>query len=84
MQGSWLKKNIQMKKVVLITGASSGMGKTTTQLLLQKGYTVYGAARRVEKMNDLKQDGANILQMDVSDDNSIVKGMDKIVLSIMK
>jgi NAD(P)-dependent dehydrogenase (short-subunit alcohol dehydrogenase family) len=73
------KYNKQMKKVVLITGASSGMGKTTAQLLLQKGYTVYGAARRVEKMNDLKQAGANILQMDVSDDNSIVKGIDEII-----
>jgi short-subunit dehydrogenase len=68
-----------MKKVVLITGASSGMGKTTAQLLLQKGYTVYGTARRVEKMNDLKQAGANILQMDVSDEVSIVKGIDEII-----
>jgi short-subunit dehydrogenase len=64
-----------MKKVVLITGASSGMGKATAQLLLQNGYTVYGAARRVEKMDDLKKAGAHILQMDVSDDASMQRGI---------
>ncbi len=49
-----------MKKIVLITGASAGIGKATALLLLEKGYTVYGAARRVEKMNDLLAMGAKI------------------------
>ena len=43
-----------MKKVVLITGASSGMGKETAKLLAQNNYTVYAAARRTEKMKDLE------------------------------
>ncbi|KAA6339578.1 Serine 3-dehydrogenase [termite gut metagenome] len=68
-----------MKKVVLITGASSGMGKTIAQLLLRKGYIVYGAARRIEKMNDLKQAGVHVLQMDVSDDASMRKGVEEII-----
>jgi NAD(P)-dependent dehydrogenase (short-subunit alcohol dehydrogenase family) len=42
-------------KVVLITGASSGMGKETARTLIKEGYTVYTAARRVEKMKDLKR-----------------------------
>ena len=41
-------------QVVLITGASSGMGKETAKELIKEGYTVYAAARRVEKMEDLK------------------------------
>lgn len=34
-----------MTKVVLITGASSGMGKVTVKTLINEGYVVYGAAR---------------------------------------
>lgn len=68
-----------MNKVVLITGASSGMGKVTAKLLVQNGYTVYAAARRIEMMEDLKQSGARILNMDVSNDNSMSDGIDQII-----
>lgn len=64
-----------MKKVVLITGASSGMGKVMAQLLAQKGFTVYGVARRTEKMQDLIQSGINVLSMDVTDENSMEEGV---------
>lgn len=68
-----------MNKVVLITGASAGMGKETVKLLLQRGYTVYGAARRVENMKDIASLGARVLQMDVTDEESMVKGVDEII-----
>lgn len=68
-----------MNKVVLITGASSGMGKVTAKLLVQNGYIVYAAARRIEKMNDLKQLGAKILQMDVTADATMTSGIDQII-----
>ncbi|MBE9461345.1 oxidoreductase [Dyadobacter subterraneus] len=66
-------------KVVLITGASSGMGKATAELLSASGYKVYGAARRTELMRNLKEVGIKILQMDVTDDISIQKGIDEII-----
>jgi short-subunit dehydrogenase len=68
-----------MKKVVLVTGASAGMGKVTAILLAQNGYTVYGAARRMEKMHDLKDMGIKILQMDVTDDHSMQLGIEEII-----
>lgn len=35
-----------MKKVVLVTGSSSGIGKDLAELLVEKGYVVYGTSRR--------------------------------------
>jgi short-subunit dehydrogenase len=64
--------------VVLMTGASSGIGKATAKRLLQESYIVYGTARRVEKMADLKEMGAHILAMDVTDDAAIVDGVNHI------
>lgn len=39
-----------MAKIVLVTGASAGIGKATAIYLAQNGYHVYGAARRIEKI----------------------------------
>ncbi len=67
-----------MSKTVLVTGASSGMGKETAKKLLADGYTVYVAARRVERMADLEQLGATAIAMDISKDEDIVAAVEKI------
>jgi short-subunit dehydrogenase len=46
-----------MGKVVIITGASAGIGKTTAELYKSKGYIVYNLARReAEGLNNIKTD----------------------------
>ena len=66
-------------KIALITGASSGIGESAALLLKNEGYTVYGAARRTEKMHHLKDKGINILPLDITDDDSIKNCVNKIV-----
>lgn len=54
---------------ILITGASAGFGKAACITFVKAGYKVIGAARRLEKLTELKQQlGENFypLQMDVS------------------
>lgn len=68
-----------MKKVAIVTGASSGMGKSTAKKLKEQGITVYGVARRVEKMKDLEAAGIKTLSMDLTEDQSIEKGVNTIL-----
>jgi short-subunit dehydrogenase len=68
-----------MKKVALVTGASSGIGKETAKLLVENGFIVYGASRRVEKMGELKDKGVKLIEMDIADDSSIVRSVDEIL-----
>ncbi|MFC6182566.1 oxidoreductase [Lactiplantibacillus daowaiensis] len=59
-------------RVILITGASSGIGKATALKLQAQGNIVYGAARRIEKMTDLAAAGVHVLKLDVTDEATLV------------
>ena len=67
------------KKVIILTGASSGIGYQTAEMLAKQGHIVYGAARRVEKMDALKQFGVKTLQMDVTIEESVDKAVKAII-----
>lgn len=59
------------KKVALVTGGSSGIGEATALKLQQAGYMTYAAARRVDRMEHLKQAGIYPLSLDVTDEDSM-------------
>ena len=59
---------------ILVTGASSGFGAAICETLINVGYRVTGAARRLDKLQALQNElGSNFLplQMDVSDTASV-------------
>ena len=58
-------------KVILLTGASSGIGYDTAAALAQEGHRVYAAARRVERIEPLRPLGVTPLKMDVTDEESM-------------
>ncbi|PBQ30931.1 short-chain dehydrogenase/reductase [Sphingobacteriaceae bacterium] len=66
-------------KTVLVTGASAGIGKATAILLAQNGYNVYGAARRTEKMKELKNFGIKPISLDVTKEESLVACVEQIL-----
>ena len=65
-----------MKKVILITGASSGFGRLTALAMLAKGHTVYASMRNINGKNapvaqELSRAGASVIELDVTDGHSI-------------
>lgn len=66
-------------RVALVTGGSSGIGEATALALREAGLEVYAVARRVDRMAGLEAVGVHTFAMDVTDDASMVAGIDRIV-----
>ena len=67
-----------MHQSVLITGASSGIGEEVAVFLAHKGFRVFAAGRRADKLKDLTAVGAGRitpLAMDVTDEASIAAAL---------
>lgn len=65
--------------VILITGASSGIGYEAARMLAEQGHKVYGAARRTERMESLRPFGVTPLALDVTSDVSAKEVVEYII-----
>jgi 1-acylglycerone phosphate reductase len=63
----------QRQQVAVVTGASSGIGLQVSKQLAQKGWKVYGCARRVDPMKPLEEFGVIPVQLDVTSAESVQK-----------
>ncbi|MEO5627338.1 MAG: oxidoreductase [Candidatus Saccharimonadales bacterium] len=66
------------KSTVLITGASSGIGKATAILMHQRGYQVFASSRSLDGMTDLQAEGITTVLLDVTKDDSIKAALKQI------
>jgi NAD(P)-dependent dehydrogenase (short-subunit alcohol dehydrogenase family) len=66
-------------RVALVTGASSGIGEATARRLAQCGYTTYAAARRISRMDSLRDQGIRTVPVDVTDDTSLVALVEQVI-----
>jgi NAD(P)-dependent dehydrogenase (short-subunit alcohol dehydrogenase family) len=62
---------IDVSRVVLITGCSSGIGRATALRLAQAGWRVYATARTPASLADLERAGCRTLALDVEHDDSM-------------
>lgn len=67
-------------KSIVITGASSGIGKATAQHFAQQGWKVAATMRKPENETELNQmDNVSLYQLDVSDPVSITNAAQQII-----
>ena len=72
-------RHLMDKKVILLTGASSGIGYQTAKDLAQLGHTVYAVARRLEQMEPLKAYGVHPLRLDITDAEACREVVDDLI-----
>ena len=70
---------IENHKTALVTGASSGIGEATALRLAKLGFTVYGAGRRVDRLERLTPSGVRAIAMDVTDEDAMRSGVQHII-----
>ncbi|BCY09275.1 oxidoreductase [Actinoplanes sp. L3-i22] len=68
-----------MGGVAIVTGASSGIGAATSRLLHERGFRVYAAGRRLDRMAPLAALGVTTVRADVTEEAGLVALVDRVV-----
>ena len=67
------------KRVVLVTGASSGLGNACATYLSKKGYAVYGTSRDPQAAQRKADEFFELIRMDAEDDDSVKLAVDYVL-----
>lgn len=59
------------QRIALVTGASSGIGKATAELLADNGYYVFAMARRMDRLEQIRAQNLEPICLDVTDAEAI-------------
>jgi short-subunit dehydrogenase len=69
-----------VKKNILITGCSSGIGYTVALGLKERGYHVFATARTPEDIEQLQSEGLETIELDLANSESVQKAADELIL----
>ena len=68
-----------MRRVMLVTGASAGIGREVAILLAREGHAVYAGARRLDRMQELVAHGISPIEMDVTEEDDNERAVSRIL-----
>lgn len=71
--------NKKETRVALVTGASSGIGKSTAEVLAKAGYRVFGTSRRGAQAGLAGQRSFELLALDVTSDESVEAAVNEVI-----
>jgi len=63
-----------MKKVIIVTGVSSGLGKSVAEMLVKDGHRVYGTSRK-----DLTMTGVTVVKTDICSNESVTRMVESVM-----
>ena len=66
-------------KTVLITGASSGIGRATARTFDDEGWTVYATARDTDDIEDLAEAGCETQELDVTEPEHVEAAIERVI-----
>jgi len=67
------------QKIAFVTGASSGIGRATAVLLAQNGFYVFAVARRKHRLEEIRSENIEPIQLDVMDEAAIRSVVEHII-----
>ncbi len=67
-----------LSRAALVTGCSTGIGRSTALALHRAGLPVYATARRPESLRELAESGLTTLALDVTDESSMQAAVDRV------
>ena len=76
------------QKIILISGATSGIGKAVSLLFASHGYRVYAGYRNVEKGNALLEEAKktslplSIVSLDITNSDSVKEAVETVFLDL--
>ncbi|MGH8764004.1 MAG: SDR family NAD(P)-dependent oxidoreductase [Nitrosospira sp.] len=68
-----------IQRIALVTGASSGIGRATAELLAGNGHYVFAAARRMDRLEQIRSDHIEPVELDVTDGEAIHRTVNHVI-----